>query len=73
MGVIDILVPLCWFAYLTIMGMVVIELAAKKTWLCLQYQFWDYVLIGVFLMAIPVIASAVALYVAIQGVSDGVL
>ncbi len=73
MGVIDILVPLCWFAYFTIMGMVVIELAAKKTWLCLQYQFWDYVLIGVFLMAIPFFASAVALYVAIQGVSDGVL
>ena len=73
MGVIDILLPLCWFAYFTIMGMVVIELAAKKTWLCLQYQFWDYVLIGVFLMAIPVIASAAALYVAIQGVTDGVL
>ena len=71
MGMIDILVPLCWFAYFTIMGMVVIELAAKKTWLCLQCQFWDYVLMGMFLMAIPVIASAAALYVAIQGVSDG--
>ena len=72
MGVIEISLPLCWFAYFTAMGMAVIELAAKKTWLCLQYQFWDYVLIGVFLMAIPFFASAVALYVAIQGVSDGV-
>ena len=69
MGVIDILVPLCWFAYFTIMGMVVIELAAKKTWQCMQFKAWDYVLIGVFLIVFPFFIAAVALVVAIQGVS----
>ena len=73
MGVIDILLPLCWFAFFALKGFECVELAASKTWKCLQYRVWDYALMGVVLMLIPFIASAVALYVAIQGVSDGVL
>ena len=73
MGAVDILIPFFWFAYFVCLGFWYVELAAKKTWQCVQYHVWDYAFIGVGLILFPFFIAAVALLVAIQGVSDGVL
>ena len=69
MGGVDILITLFWFAYFACLGFWHVELAAKKTWQCMQFKVWDYALIGVFLIVLPFFIAAVALWVAIQGVS----